>query len=682
MRRVFYLVFYSFLFFKCISVYSQPVDSLQRLLTNKELPDTTKISILIQLATVYPSENLEPNEAYALEALELATGSGNSVETQKVLDLLITISNQRGNFTKAAEYAKQAVVTAKKCNNAGDVVYFSNLCATANQYAGNYFAALEFYNSASQLAEVNEWFYTQSSIINNMGIIYYYLGDELKALELFLHSLALKEKYDEEGDITGALINIGGIYNSLGDSEEGLAFLRRAYKNAVEMNDAYMQAKALVNIGDVENNSGLFEPAMEKYQTALFLADSIKDWQTKANILIKIGSTEEHSGNGEPAFKYYIQSYDLSSSIDYDYGVSVASQKIGSYYLATDQYEIAQRYFLKAAGYSQRIGAMDNLLENYKALAELHKRSGKPDYALHYFTLYSNLKDSLTKAENNEKYSSVKVLYELDKKQNELDNLKLENEIIELQARQSQYLLYGSFALILILILIVILIFRQHKVRSLQKTIRLEQKLLRSQINPHFIFNALTAVQRFIFEKSTLVASDYLGTFSKLIRFILNSSTVDQVSIKEEVAFLENYLDLQAIRFDRKFTFAIEVDEEIDENKMFLPPMLTQPIVENAVEHGVKHLDGNGEIKIEYKMVANMIEIMVEDNGIGREKSAEINQNKSHKSMATSITNERLLHLNKRFGQHIWLVYTDLKNENNEPAGTRVLLRVPVSGVD
>ena len=81
-------------------------------------------------------------------------------------------------------------------------------------------------------------------------------------------------------------------------------------------------------------------------------------------------------------------------------------------------------------------------------------------------------------------------------------------------------------------------------------------------------------------------------------------------------------------------------------------------------------------------MVANMIEIMVEDNGIGREKSAEINQNKSHKSMATSITNERLLHLNKRFGQHIWLVYTDLKNENNEPAGTRVLLRVPVSGVD
>ncbi|MCB0806445.1 MAG: tetratricopeptide repeat protein [Bacteroidales bacterium] len=667
--------------FQSVVASNPNIDSLLYLLNGHQIPDSVKTRIYLQLAQISDANDFTSREAYALQSLKLAQKTEDAVKSLEILDVLINICNQSGEFEKATGYAKQAIQIAQIIENAGDVVYFSGLCGTASKNAGHYFEALEYYQNASDIAAENEWFYTQSSLINNAGTIYYYLGDELKALELFLHSLALKEKYDEEGDITGALINIGGIYNSLGDSEEGLTFLNRAYKNAIDKQDSYMQAKALVNIGDVEINSGLFDEAIAKYQHALLLADSIHDWQTKANILAKIGTTRDKMGLKELAFKYYLRSYNLSDSIDYEYGISVSAQKIGTSYLLSEQFEIAEKYFIKAAGYSRKIAASDNLLENYKALAELHKLSGNPEHALHYFTLYSNLKDSLTRAESNEKYSSVKVLYELDKKQNELDNLKLENEIVELQAQQSRYLLYGSLALTVILILVVILIFRQQKVHSLQKTIRLEQKLLRSQINPHFIFNALTAVQRFIIEKSTLVASDYLGTFSRLIRFILNSSTVDKVSISEEVNFLKNYLELQAIRFEKKFTYEILVDEEIDPSHVFIPPMLTQPVVENAVEHGVRHLDSGGVINVRYHQSGNHLEIVVEDNGVGREKSAEINssRNKDHQSLASSITNERLLHLNKRFGENINLKYIDIKDEAGRPAGTKVILIVPVA---
>ncbi len=231
------------------------------------------------------------------------------------------------------------------------------------------------------------------------------------------------------------------------------------------------------------------------------------------------------------------------------------------------------------------------------------------------------------------------------------------------------------------IILVVILILRQYKVRSLQRTIRLEQKLLRSQLNPHFIFNALTAVQRFIFEKSTLLASDYLGKFSRLIRFILNSSAFDSISLKEELDFLENYLALQAVRFDNKFRYEIHVEENIQVDDCYIPPLLIQPIVENAVEHGISHLEKDGLIRVELSQEQKHLKVVVTDNGVGRMKAGQIStrKRKNHKSLSTSITKERLLYLNKGTDKDIFIETIDLTDKQGNPAGTKVVLQIPFS---
>jgi tetratricopeptide (TPR) repeat protein len=659
---------------------SSAIDSLKNEIIKPGLSTDHKLELLKELSKQDFPDGISQNIKYTEEILSLAKQNNNYKYASDALDFLISIYNQKGDFTKAIEKANQAINLAEENDNPSDEVYFSNVCGTANRNAANYYDALENYRFASKLAHDNEWFATEASVLNNIGGIYYILGDEIQAMDYFMQSLRIKELMNETKHLAGALINVGGLYNILGDHLEGLEFLKRGYQNAIENKDAYFQAKALVSIGDTYINLKTYDDAMRQYDKALSITDTIEEDQMKANILAKIGATYLHKGMKDEALKYYQKSLKFSDSIHYKYGISVAAQEIGTLYTEQKHYKTALAFLLRAESVSGEINANTNLLDDYKSLSNIYKKLGQPEKALEYFTKYATFKDSLIKLENHEKFSSVKTLYELDKKQSELDHLKLENEITRLEAKQSKYLLMGSVGLIAVIILVVVLIFRQHKVRSLQKTIRLEQKLLRSQINPHFIFNALTAVQRFIFEKSTMMASDYLGSFSRLIRFILNSSTVDQITLSEEIEFLKNYLTLQVIRFDNKFDFEIIPDKNIESESIFIPPMLTQPIVENAVEHGVKHLDKDGKIWITYKKTNDVLNIIIEDNGIGRKKSTEINaqKNKRHKSLSTSITNERLMYLNKGFGDNIKMEIKDLYNEKGEAKGTRVVLNIPV----
>ena len=207
----------------------------------------------------------------------------------------------------------------------------------------------------------------------------------------------------------------------------------------------------------------------------------------------------------------------------------------------------------------------------------------------------------------------------------------------------------------------------------------LEQRLFRSQMNPHFIFNSLASVQNFIVKQDDTKASIYLSRFSELVRSILNNSLQEQITLEEELTTIENYLELQKVRFPKKFDYSIEVDEKIDPENMFIPPMLAQPFIENAIEHGIKHKDSKGNIRIRFKFDKSKILYEVEDDGIGREKAQEIlmKHDKEHKSLATVITRDRIKALNKKFKRKILMDIIDLKNNKNEATGTIVKFEIP-----
>lgn len=216
-------------------------------------------------------------------------------------------------------------------------------------------------------------------------------------------------------------------------------------------------------------------------------------------------------------------------------------------------------------------------------------------------------------------------------------------------------------ALVLLLLLVLVMVWRARQ-KDKRRIIELEQRLLLSQMNPHFVFNSLTAIQSYIFRSDPYMAGKYLASFAKLVRLILENSCEHTITIAKEKETIEHYLDLQLLRFSGKFDYTIEVCPEIEPEHHLIPPMLAQPFIENAIEHGIIHLSSQGQIAIRYKLQNNKVVLEVEDNGIGIKKSAQRSKTNriKHQSMATRITRERLKSLGKIYGNHLDLKIIDL----------------------
>lgn len=237
---------------------------------------------------------------------------------------------------------------------------------------------------------------------------------------------------------------------------------------------------------------------------------------------------------------------------------------------------------------------------------------------------------------------------------------------------------YFLVALVSFSILSMIFILRLNKLKVEKENILLEQKLLRSQMNPHFIFNVLFSIQNFVYSKDIENVNRFLNKFSRLLRLILENSRVSKITVEDEIQTITNYLDLQKLRFEDKFNYTIDVDQKIETEELMIPPMLAQPFIENAIEHGFKERDKFYIITINFKLTNNNLIYIIEDNGIGIEKSiaSKMKNEKQHQSLGIRITKERLVNLKKITKQNIKIRVIDLNNENKQ--GTRVMFTIPL----
>lgn len=209
-----------------------------------------------------------------------------------------------------------------------------------------------------------------------------------------------------------------------------------------------------------------------------------------------------------------------------------------------------------------------------------------------------------------------------------------------------------------------------------------ELKALRAQMNPHFVFNSLNSIQHFILTNKSGDAGKYLNKFARLMRVILNNSEKSVITIKEELEYLTLYIELEAMRFDNKFEWKIDISDDIDTEYFEIPAMLLQPYVENAILHGLTPKGEGGLLEIIMRLQGNNLLCRIRDNGIGREKSREMRQlskRKDHKSLGMKITSDRLELINNLQGSHLSMTVTDLRNEDGTPAGTQVDIFIPVS---
>jgi LytS/YehU family sensor histidine kinase len=316
----------------------------------------------------------------------------------------------------------------------------------------------------------------------------------------------------------------------------------------------------------------------------------------------------------------------------------------------------------------------------YNYLSQYYATVGNFERAYHVQAEYFAIHDSLNNSEMAASITELQTKYETEKKEQEIVLLTKDTEIKDLKIKRQNAFTSALIGVVILIIVVGVLWFsrlREKQMREkteLEKTnLETEQKLLRAQINPHFMFNALNSVQSYISGNDNLKAMTYLAKFSQLMRNILENSRKSMITIEEEVNTLTLYMGLEVMRFKDAFEFEVRISDSIIPSRTYIPPMLIQPFVENSIKHGFRHLDIKGKLLIDFFAMNGTLSCKIEDNGIGRLKSMQIidSKNMNHKSLGMVVIRERLMALAKARKVKAKCEIEDMV------IGTRVLLDMP-----
>lgn len=633
----------------------------------------------------------------------------------------LTVSLSFVDYDQSKQYADEAMNLAKELDyKEGIAAAFRNY-GQIYVYQGNYPQALSNYLEAlsiyDKLGEKN----TAGWVCYEIAKAHYFANNYGKTIEYGNIALNIFRERTDDGNTVGNLRDSIAIYGGLAETYAVIGM----FDKSLELDLKVLDIMKKNNFKNIELMIATFHAGAQYY--ALGEPDSAKDCFYKALAYpdeslnmktlkyrnnITLGMLYYELREIDSAIYYMKTAFEFYEEKGFLFWALVTSLELGYNYYINDELNSAEKYLQKSekifnemlirnswfrhdslrhiANYGLElytpippVRLKEFVWSNGKAMYELlyqlndaKKRIGEAHI---YFVNYSNAKDTLHKIQRNRETVELQTKYESERKDHQIEALSLEIELKASRLKQNSYLLYGTGGLFIIIILFGYILFRQNRIKTNQQMILLQQKLFRSQMNPHFIFNSLASIQNFVVRQDSKKASVYLSIFSELVRSILDNSTQENIPFEKEVSTIENYLELQKIRFPDKFDFSIVTDEKIDPENMLIPPMLAQPFIENSIEHGFKHKKAKGNLRIRFVLKNHMIVFEIEDDGIGRQKAQEIGYklNKDHRSMSTDITRERLMVLNKKLNQKISFIISDLKNDQNEPTGTKVVFDIP-----
>jgi LytS/YehU family sensor histidine kinase len=346
-------------------------------------------------------------------------------------------------------------------------------------------------------------------------------------------------------------------------------------------------------------------------------------------------------------------------------------------------------------------GARQYERDAHYLLFQLNEKLHKSDSAYAHLKLFTSLNNAIGIDMSARKLALFKTINEREQAQLKIDLLNrqklLQEEEIKRTSNEKTFLLIGVIVITLLFIMLArnILLKKSNaeqmrqiaenelniqKLQSKKMLSELEMQVLRSQMNPHFIFNSLNSIDRFILQNNKAAATAYLSKFSRLVRMILQNSQNELISIEQELESLKLYLELEWLRFDGRFNYSINIDKRVDLSMLKVPPLIIQPFVENAIWHGLMPKETKGKVAIELSLANDFIHVKITDDGVGRNKlqATQNHQTNSHRSMGVSITSQRIKMLYTSAVQISPVNIVDLINENGSPAGTEVNIQIPI----
>lgn len=365
----------------------------------------------------------------------------------------------------------------------------------------------------------------------------------------------------------------------------------------------------------------------------LALSKQLKDTVEFSRSYFNLAGTEDESKNWAKAMAYLDSGYlfiDRTDSIDlYDYHVNKASL-----FLELKKYKEADLYADSALFFVQKTAHAIDIAVCYNLIAKIAQAKGDYKKALEYYDLDKVIKDSISNVDR------TKAVAELEKK---YDQAKNENTIKDLDKKKQLYLFLAIAGLLAALAIAFFL--RQQSLKHKKNILETEQRLNRARMNPHFFFNALTALQKFALKENDGQAmASNLSKFSNIMRETLESTYKEYVTIEQEMEFLNEYLEVQKIRFPQTFSYEVTATKNVEVDELQIPAMIIQPFVENSIEHGFVGVDYPGNVTINFTKDNKELLIQITDNGKGLSNS--VKENNEHISRASQIIKDRIYLLN------------------------------------
>lgn len=617
--------------------------------------------------TYWESSNYPKALEYFHQAIRINTQLDNERVMASNFGGLGLVYNIMSDYTKALTFHQESLKIWERLNDKSGIGY--NLVCIGRIYTNlsDYNKSIEFYNSALNVLDQTIDTSETISALEGLGKIYYKLSNYEKALTYFRRALILSRQIGYEEGMYVSLAGLGITWHLLSDEilirtgedpamrfDKSLEYLNQSLQIAIDNKLLGFQTSAWENLSNFYQQKKDYPKALEAYKNFIALRDSIVNDEKRKQI----------------------------AYLDFQYEFNKKEDSLKQQQLFLDVQ--LQQQLLIAQQQQQQIELKNK--EN-----QLQK--------LAYLKTQADLQNE--KLQNEQK---IKLLNLSEKEKQlqaaQLTTLSQENKVNTLTQQRLWLLAGGGFSLVIFAALFILyrtrlrqvqlagLLAQQQNEQQIKEA-EFQHKLgditlsaLRSQMNPHFIFNCLNSIKLYAAQNDSKAASDYLTKFSRLIRQMLENSRSERISLANEIQSLELYIQMEAMRFKEKLSYNITVENSIDLHYIEIPPLLIQPYVENAIWHGLMQKEQGGliDVHISKNDTDDMLTAIVTDNGIGRKKSTELKSKSAtrHKSYGMKVTSERIALINQVYKSNTTVQVSDLYDEAGEPAGTRVMIRIPI----
>ncbi len=500
--------------------------------------------------------------------------------------------------------------------------------------------------------------YQKILVFEGLGDTYRLINDPVKSVFNYQKGLNIANSHSITPKITDLNSKIGGAYAQSGAVVEAESY----YGNSLDLSKKESKKRAV----------------QEKNKVADFYnlnRDFDKEIQLREETLSEIESLD-----GD----------EVEENVNSPLTLQRQNYKIANAFVGQEKYDEAIPYLEKSIIEADKKEDLLVQKDATRKLSELYRDLGKFDKAAESYERYANVVDELYLKKDQELSQAARFSKEIILKQNRIASLENDRKLNESRyhlAVQNQGLIEKNnrvqkwiiASLVFIALLLLYAAYNQFKSVKQQKYAnnQLALKSLRTQMNPHFIFNALNSVNSFIASNDERAANKYLSEFSQLMRSVLENSEEDFISLDKEIELLELYVKLEHFRFKDKFDYTLNVSENLNVSEFVIPPMLLQPYVENAVWHGLRYKEERGSLEINFEQLdSETVEIAIVDDGIGRKKSKafKTENQKKQKSKGMGNIQKRISILNEMYKDKVDVTIENVF-ENEEGTKVRLILK-------